>query len=170
MQMELSARRAILAISLVVIGCTRSATEPSMAQPTNGGLPEVPGFSADLADQTSAYTRRLYRRDGEQVSVTLAPFPMTVDQYREWVRMSTESYSQAALDVDGSEGNGFYQCRDENPDRCDLLIQLRCGLHVEIRGIGTALKAHADLLAKSLDLRRRVLDCQPSSPASPGRG
>jgi hypothetical protein len=94
---------------------------------------------------------------------------MTGDQYREWVRMSSESYPQAALDVDGSDGNGFYQCREDNPDRCDLLIQLRCGLHVEIRGVGTALKAHADLLAKFLDLRRRVLDCQTPSPASPGR-
>jgi hypothetical protein len=128
----------------------------------------MPGFSAGLAEQTSAYTRRLYRRDGEQVSVTLARFPMTGDQYREWVRMSTESYPQAALDVDGSDGNGFYQCRDDKPDHCDLLIQLRCGLHVEIRGEGTALKAHADLLAKSLDLRRRVLDCQPPSPERRG--
>jgi len=143
-------------------GCAKSVVAVKAT-----ALPEVVGFVASAEERTTHYARRVYARGSEAITVTLAWFPLDDTKYAEWVRMSTEAYPQATLDVGPAEGNGFYQCHPDQPDRCDLLIQLRCGPHIEIRGVGTALKAQADQLAKALDLAGRVRDCQLRYPATP---
>jgi len=76
---------------------------------------------------------------------------MSADDYAGWVRMSA-SFPQAALDLPGTEANGFYQCSDGPPPSCDLLIQLRAGVHIEVRGGGTSSRADVDALARGLRL------------------
>jgi len=51
-------------------------------------------------------------------------------------------------------GNGFYQCAPDRADRCDLLIQLRSGVHLELRGNRDATRANVDAIARGLSLAR----------------
>ena len=51
------------------------------------------------------------------------------------------------------DANGFYQCTEPPAPSCDLLIQLRSGVHVEIRGSGTTSRADVDAIARALPLR-----------------
>jgi hypothetical protein len=97
--------------------------------------------------------RRTYTRGGARVTVTLARYAMSSDQYDEWVRTSVAGYAQAALDVPPGSGNGFYQCAEQAPSKCDLLIQLRAGAHLEVRGDGAATRADVDAVARGLPLR-----------------
>jgi hypothetical protein len=123
-------------------------------------LPDIVGFVAAPEAGSLAYRRRSYSRDGETTTVTLARFAMTAEQYQDWQRLSLADFPQARLDIDGSEGNGFYQCAPAEPDRCNLLVQLRCGLHLEIRGQGAARRKDADQLARGLELRRMAAACR----------
>jgi hypothetical protein len=84
--------------------------------------------------------------------VTLARFPMSAPAYAEWVRTSVEGFPQATLNLPAYAGNGFYQCSGVNQTSCDLLIQLRSGFHVEIRGAGTSSRADVDAIARGLRL------------------
>ena len=78
--------------------------------------------------------------------------PMSADDYASWVKLSTASFPQAALDLPAGEANGFYQCGDGPPPSCDLLIQLRAGVHIEVRGGGTSSRSDVDALARGLSL------------------
>ena len=69
-----------------------------------------------------------------------------------WVKMSTAGFPQADLELPAGAANGLYQCDDRAPDRCDLLIQLRSGVHVEIRGGGTSTRRDVDAIRKALAL------------------
>ena len=159
-----SARLVLLALPLAALGCQKSSAPAAPAAPvtttqaarpasTESSLPDViPGFEAGPLERTAEYQRRTYSRGSAQVSVTFARFPMSPTQYQDWVRMSTGNYPQATLEVPPDEGNGFYQCADDKPERCDLLIQFRSGVHVEIRGNQTATRADADAVAHGLRL------------------
>ena len=41
--------------------------------------------------------------------------PMSPDDYASWVKTSTASFPQAALELSPADANGFYQCTDGLP-------------------------------------------------------
>jgi hypothetical protein len=148
----------LLAASLAV-GCRKPAAppptvEPPAVTPVAGALalPEVSGFVAGSVSPAAGYVRRTYTRGPARIEVTLARMPMSPDDYASWVKTSTASFPQAALDLPADEANGFYQCTDGPPRSCDLLIQLRAGVHLEIRGGGTSSRDDVDALARGLTL------------------
>jgi hypothetical protein len=152
----------LLAVGLA--GCSRArspaeAAPPAVAAPApsptaapteNLVLPDVAGFAAGPPSPGPDYVRRTYRRGAARIEVTLARMAMSADDYAGWVKTSRASFPQAALGVPDDEANGFYQCSDGSPPSCDLLVQLRAGLHYEIRGGGTSLRADVDALARGL--------------------
>ena len=132
-------------------GCSGRPPAPAAASPS---LPDViPSWSAGPLQAREGYVRRTYTRGAARVTVTLARYQMSPDQYDEWVRTSEAGYPQAALDVAPGSGNGFYQCAEQAPSKCDLLIQLRAGAHLEVRGEGAATRADVEALARGLPLR-----------------
>jgi hypothetical protein len=135
--------------ALVLLACCRRAeTDADAPLPARIGR-----FEGGPLERDAVATRRAYRRGGTRITVTLALFEMSAAQYRDWVRTSTEAFPQAVLDVPAGDGNGFYQCTETNPPRCDLLIQLRAGRHLEIRGGGTSSREDVDEIARGLSLR-----------------
>jgi hypothetical protein len=124
-------------------------------------LPELPGFTAGDETRGDTFVRRTYARGPEKIDVTLARFPMTAPQYDSWLRMSTADFPQADLGLPSAVGNGFYQCATTESSRCDLLVQLRCGIHLEIRGQGIARRQDADELLAGLDLPTMARTCLP---------
>ncbi len=152
---------ALLAAS-VVSGCRKPSAPPSIepsatARPvrptaTALALPDVDGFVADASSSGAGFVRRTYRRGRARIEVTLARMPMSPEDYASWVKTSTASFPQAALDLPAADANGFYQCTDGPPPSCDLLIQLRAGVHLEIRGNGTSSRDDVDALARGLSL------------------
>ena len=122
------------------------------AAPAPLALPDVNGFVSDASSSGAGFVRRAYRRGTARIEVTLARMPMSADDYASWVRTSTASFPQAALDLPAGEANGFYQCSDGPPPSCDLLIQLRAGVHIEVRGGGTSSRDDVDALARGLSL------------------
>ena len=96
--------------------------------------------------------RRAYERGHAHVQVTLARMPMTADEYQRWLA-SSGGFPQADLGLPAPEANGFYQCDDAQPPSCDLLIQLRAGYHLELRGAGSTSRADVDALARALPVR-----------------
>jgi hypothetical protein len=165
------------ALLVVLAGCHGSppprATQARSPDPSRGGgstthpdpgpppepplqslLPDrIAAFTADPPTTDGAAVHRSYHRGATRIAVTLARFPMTDQQYQGWVRASREGFPQAALDVPDGTGNGFYQCADGGRPACDLLIQLRSGVHVEIRGGGTSSREDVDAIARGLPLR-----------------
>jgi hypothetical protein len=116
-------------------------------------LPEaISGFAGGPLESEGAAVRRQYTRPGVEITVTLARLPMSAEQYAEWVKTSTQGFPQAVLDVASERGNGFYQCDERQ--RCDLLIQLRSGVHLELRGGGTSTRDDVNAIARELPLRR----------------
>jgi hypothetical protein len=144
---------------LSVLCCRDGSPRPVSAERPSTVLPDIPGFAAGAEETGPAYSRRTYARGSDSTTVTLARFPMSAQAYEDWLRMSRADFPQAALTLESAEGNGFYQCSAEDSARCNLLAQLRCGLHVEIRGPGVALRADADAIARGLDLRRLARSC-----------
>ncbi len=86
--------------------------------------------------EKDGFLRRVYgRQNGEAlINVTLARLPSDADGYRRWVNDSA-TYPQAALPMPSEEGNGFFTCAAAG-GACDLHVQLRAGVHVEIMGQG----------------------------------
>lgn len=131
--------------------CRRPRVVPAAPAPA---LPDdVAGFAAGPLAVEAGAARRTYTRGNAHVTVTLARFAMTAAQYADWVRNSTDGYPQAPLDVPAGEGNGFYQCTGGARPSCDLLIQLRAGVHLELRGDGSTARADVDDVARGLPLR-----------------
>ncbi len=126
-------------------------------------LPDIPGFSGGPEERGAGFFRRSYARKAEATTVTLARFPMSAEQYQGWLRMSTAGFPQADLATGSNDGNGFYQCAADDSSRCNLLLQLRCGLHVEIRGQGIARRADADDILRGLG---HLVSCQGHSTQS----
>jgi hypothetical protein len=90
---------------------------------------------------------------------------MTSAQYQEWLRASAD-FPQADLGIEPSQGNGFYQCASEDPSRCNLLVQLRCGIHLELRGPTVARRRDADALAQGLSMPSLVRACDGQEPTA----
>jgi hypothetical protein len=164
----MSVRNAYLGLAALSVLCCREGS-PRPPVSTNSPpkvLPDIPGFTGGAEAAGPTYSRRTYTRGSDSTTVTFGRFPMTRQQYEEWLRMSRADFPQADLGVGAAQGNGFYQCSAEDPSRCNLLVQLRCGLHIEIRGAGVARRADADALLRGLDLPRLARSCgQGTEPA-----
>jgi hypothetical protein len=149
---------ALLCALLVVAaaaGCRRQQRAPAPAPAAALSLPDaLGGFVASPGAAGGAgYVRRTYTRGRARIEVTLARFPLAPGGFDDWVRMS-RSFPQALLDAPVADANGFYQCDQQRPPRCDLLIQTRSGFHIEIRGGGTSSQEDVDAIARGLGLRR----------------
>ncbi|MES1164298.1 MAG: hypothetical protein ABUR63_00960 [Verrucomicrobiota bacterium] len=111
------------------------------------------GFTAGPPEPGQGFVRRAYVRAPARVQVTLARTPMSADDYHRW-QSASAGFPQADLGLPAADANGFYQCGDSGPKpSCDLLIQLRTGFHLELRGGGTTARADVDALARGLPLR-----------------
>jgi hypothetical protein len=157
----------LLAIYLALGACKRSPPPAPAAQlPAIPVAPELPdvvtGFSAGALETEGSAVRRRYTRPGVGITVTLARMPMSAEQYAEWVKASTEGFPPATLDVAPERGNGFYQCDERG--HCDLLVQLRSGVHVEIRGGGTSTRDDVNAVARELPLRRLSEETPATAP------
>jgi len=116
-------------------------------------LPDVvDGFAAAPLVKGAGFVRRTYARGATLVDVTLARAPLGPGGFEGWLQAS-QAFPQAALDAPAADANGFYQCTERPAPSCDLLIQLRSGVHVELRGNGTSTRADVDALARALPLR-----------------
>lgn len=155
--------KAAFLLASMILGCRRpgepppsvEAPKPALVVPAAAAhaplaLPEVDGFAAGATSRNAGYVRRTYTRGGARLDVTLARMPMSTDDYAGWVKMSTASFPQVTLDLPSMDANGFYQCSDGSPPSCDLLVQLRVGLHLEVRGNGTSSRGDVDALARGL--------------------
>jgi hypothetical protein len=153
----------LLLLILLAASCRETSRPMAVVGPSDGSasaLPEIGGLAAGPEESRSTYRRRSYARKDETITVTLAHFPMTAAEYDGWLRMSAADFPQAALGFDTSEGNGFYECAADDPSRCNLLVQLRCGQHIEIRGQGVALRKNVDAIAHGLGLSKMARDCR----------
>jgi hypothetical protein len=159
-----------LLLAAVAVGCRGAGgSRPAVEQPnptplaaapaaTALALPDVNGFVSGVSSPAPGYVRRTYTRGSARVEVTLARMPMSPDDYAGWVKTSTASFPQAALGLPAADANGFYQCTDGPSPSCDLLIQLRAGVHLELRGGGTSSRDDVDALAHGLPLRQLAND------------
>jgi hypothetical protein len=155
----------VLAACLALGACKRQPAPASAdpAAPPRLTLPDaVPGFSAGPLQVEASAVRRRYTRGGVDITVTVARLPMSPEQYSEWVKTSVGSFPQATLDVPSDHGNGFYQCDARN--RCDLLIQLRSGVHLELRGGGSSAREDVNAIARELPLRVMAEDANAGAP------
>jgi hypothetical protein len=129
--------------------CRRAPPAPRAAF----DLPDaIPGFVAEPREPGQDWLRRTYTAGATRITVTLARHAMDDAAWDGWVRMSTAGFPQADLELPAGAANGFYQCDDRAPNRCDLLIQLRSGVHVEIRGDGTSTRRDVDAIRRGLPL------------------
>lgn len=133
----------------VAVACRRQEPTPRSAF----DLPDaIPGFSAGAREPGDGWLRRPYSAGATRITVTLARHAMDDAGWDGWVKMSTAGFPQADLELPAAAANGFYQCDERAPDRCDLLIQLRSGIHIEIRGGGTSTRHDVDAIRRGLGL------------------
>ena len=143
----------LTALMLLILGSPSSCRRPPAPAAAVFDLPDaIPGFVAGAREPGDGYVRRTYSAGATRITVTLARHPMDDAAWDGWVRMSTAGFPQADLGLPADAGNGFYQCDDRAPDRCDLLIQLRSGVHLEIRGGGTSTRRDVDAISRGLPL------------------
>jgi hypothetical protein len=169
-------RGRIIAIVVAVglAGCRRSgapapsaSAAPSPAARLELALPDaLAGFAAGPDTLGPGYVRRTYARGRTLIDVTLAQAPMPPGGFDGWLTMS-RAFPQAVLDAPAAEVNGFYQCTETPAPSCDLLIQMRSGVHVEIRGGGTSSREDVDAIARGLPLRALGASV-PAEPAPAG--
>jgi hypothetical protein len=145
----------VAAIGLALAACKRTpasaTTDPPPLAALPLTLPDVAGFHGATPEADGGAVRRRYTRGKVDITVTAARLPMSPEQYDGWVKTSVGGFPQATLDVPAERGNGFYQCDGHN--RCDLLIQLRSGVHLELRGGGTSTREDVNAIARELPLR-----------------
>ena len=137
--------RVLLTVSMLM-ACRRPAAAPDAFD-----LPDaIAGFAAGAREPGEGYVRRTYTAGATRITVTLARHAMDRAAYEGWVSMSTAGFPQADLGLPADAGNGFYQCDTAAPPQCDLLIQLRSGVHVEIRGAGRSTRDDVDTIRAGL--------------------
>jgi hypothetical protein len=153
-------RRSHFVLLVVIVGCSRSRqTDAIDAAPKETAhvaapLPErIATFDAGTLVSGDGFSRRTYSRANAHVTVTLAHIDLGAAGYDRWVRQSEDGYPQARIDVPDGAGNGFYECTGVGMARCNLLIQLRNGAHLEIRGDDTTSRTDVDAVAAGLPLR-----------------
>jgi len=143
-----------LATALALASTLGSACRRPAAPPPPTPLPErIGGFVGGPLATDATAARRAYTRGAKRVDVTMARFSMNEAEYARWVETSRGAFPQASLDAPADQANGFYQCADGPDPACSLLVQLRSGVHVEIRAGGDARRGDLDLVAAGLPLR-----------------
>ena len=152
--------RLVAWVAALLVGAGLAACQRRPAAPRAVfDLPDaIPGFVAGAREPGDGWVRRAYTAGGTRITVTLARHGMDDAAWEGWVRMSAAGFPQAALELPGGAANGFYQCDDRAPDRCDLLIQLRSGVHLEIRGGGTSTRRDVDAIRRGLPLAALAAD------------
>jgi len=116
-------------------------------------LPDaLAGFAGGPIVHGEKWVRRRYARGPTHVEATLAIAQQSAGSFEGWLAMSRAGYPQAKLAAPPGDVNGFYQCTDGPPPSCDLLIQMRSSVHLELRGGGTSTRADVDALAGALPL------------------
>ena len=139
--------------AFVLLVCTLTACRRTQPARNAFELPDaIAGLAASPRDLGAGYVRRTYTAGPRHITVTLARHPMDSAAYERWVSMSTAGFPQADLGLSAAAANGFYQCDSGAPERCDLLIQLRSGVHIEIRGGGTSTRSDVNTIRKELPL------------------
>ena len=124
---------------------------PSLAT----GLPRrAAGFVADddaseVGAPRDGAVHAVFTRGTARIHVTLAAYPVTAERWSSWLAASA-SFPQAPLPWAADVANGFYQCDEDVPPHCDLLIQLRAGFHLELRGGKTSRRSDVDELCAGL--------------------
>jgi hypothetical protein len=127
------------------------APAPAPADALASALPrDIPPFRGGTLAIERSFVRRTYSRGARHVSVTVARHG--AGQYDTWLAMIAQ-YRQADLGLPLADGSGFYDCTPGNAEQCNVLIQLRAGVHVEIRGEGAAMRRDVDAIARGLPLR-----------------
>src|SRR5690349_3106367 len=122
-------RRHLAFVAIVLCACRR-APPPPPQRPVFDLPDAISGFTAGPREPGDGWLRRTYTAGATRITVTLARHAMDDAAWDGWVKMSTAGFPQADLELPPAAANGFYQCDDRAPDRCDLLIQLRSGVHV----------------------------------------
>jgi hypothetical protein len=143
----------LLSLLLGSLACHRAAPPPpSRGEPL--ALPDtLAGFTGSPIQHGPTFVRRTYTRGATHVDATLAIAAGPPGGFESWLAMSKGGgYPQAALSAPPGDVNGFYQCNGAQPPSCDLLIQMRSGVHLELRGSGTSSRADVDALARALPL------------------
>lgn len=139
-------------------GCQRRSAAVAPAgnvdlTPRPLALPDtLAGFTGEPIVHGPTWVRRRYARGSARVDTTLAIAPQPPGGFEGWLVTSRATYPQAALAAPPGDVNGFYQCTDGAPSRCDLLIQMRSGVHLELHGAGTSTRADVNVLAGALPL------------------
>lgn len=149
-----------LALLLAVAPACRNASGPAAARDALPLPEQIQGFTAGPLEADAVAVRRTYARGRVRIDVTMARVPMDDAAYTRWVQSSREAFPQASLDAPPADANGFYQCGGEPEPRCSLLVQLRSGAHIEIRGSGETRRADLDALAAGLPLRALATDAR----------
>jgi hypothetical protein len=151
---------AILLLGSLLAGspACRRPSPPSAPSPDNDQAPRplalpdtLAGFSGLPIEHGPTWVRRRYTRGATLVDATLAITPQPPGGFEGWLAMS-RAFPQATLAARPTDVNGFYQCAAGPPPSCDLLIQMRSGVHLELRGGGTSTRADVDALAGALPL------------------
>lgn len=155
----------IVMLALGAFACRRQpaalkAVPPPRAAPGLSLPADLAGFTASSEEVGSGYARRTYKRGRTRIDVTLAQASLPPGGFAGWLSMS-RGFPQATLDAPEADANGFYQCTDEPTRSCDLLIQMRSGVHLEIRGGGTSSREDVDAVARGLPLRTLATTAPP---------
>ena len=127
------------------------ATRSDAGERMAGLLPPIDSYASGPLVVGDGWTRRSYTRGGVSVEVTIARRPVTGEEYQDWERQS-RGYPAAAVGIPAA--SGFFTCAgDGEAAPCDLHIQTRAGLHIEVMGGGRAPRADLELLFARLPLR-----------------
>jgi hypothetical protein len=127
------------------------AFRPRARPPRPQALPEIAGFTASPLSRGDDWFRRTYARQRTRITVTIGLFEVDDGGFERWVQQS-RPYPQADLGLPEHLANGFYEYAGGDPPACNLLVQLRAGAHIEIRGDPTATRAEVDDIAAGLPL------------------
>lgn len=121
--------------------------ETALPRRAAGFVAEGDASSGGASSDGAAHA--VFTRGTARIHVTLAAYPLTDEAWSSWLAASA-SFPQARLPWAADVANGFYQCDEDTPPHCDLLVQLRAGFHLELRGGKTSRRADVDDLCAGL--------------------
>jgi hypothetical protein len=128
----------------------RAGERADAGERMTGLLPPLDSYRSGPLVMGDGWIRRSYSR-AAPVEVTIARRPVTPEEYEDWERQS-QGYPAAAVGIRGA--SGFFTCAgDGGAAPCDLHVQTRDGLHVEVMGGGRATRADLEQLFGRLPLR-----------------
>jgi hypothetical protein len=172
-------------LPLLLWACA-SHGEPRPRPADAGPVPIARAFPARIGawrggaiETGDGFFRRDYVRGAVHVNVTLALRAMDAEQYGFWTEQAA---AYPPVDLPPEEGIGFYSCDAEDPaSACDLHVQLRRGIHVEVMGGGKATRADLTEVLRGLPLTRMTTQARsggsppdrarpPRTSRRPGRG